>query len=245
MDLKEAQNRVNKMYRNAPTAASDVEENILQLEDRKEELELDAEAVDNAIMNVNKADMVAFIQGKEMSFTKGFPWGGVWKDSISFAAGQSTAVSNIVDPTDVTHWVALVPNQGFYPPDTVGTWLQFAYAPIDYRNVIGGDFGVSTLRSWEIQQLQDLPNPTPPPINIPTWVTVYSPTVNWDSDEQATGFMDDFDWGYDLLYKELDSGGTYGIYPNIDLMGDAIDLLTENLGKILESVDVFKKYIPF
>lgn len=67
--------------------------------------------------------------------------------------------------------------------------------------------------------------------------------TNWDSDTTITKLVGDFAFGNDYLTRPLTSGAVYGLYPNLQSMSDAKNILTANKNKIAASKTVFQDYI--
>ena len=88
-------------------------------------------------------------------------------------------------------------------------------------------------------------------INLTDWAILDSTAnplyeylgVGWDDSTAIIQYITDWNFGYDYLTRELTSGATYGLLPQIATLGSAISILTNNRDKIEDSIDVFGRYI--
>lgn len=68
--------------------------------------------------------------------------------------------------------------------------------------------------------------------------------INWDGDVTIVKFVGDWDYGHDYLIHPLTTfDGTYGIYPNISALNNAIATLQGSRTKIANTEDNFGDYV--
>jgi hypothetical protein len=68
--------------------------------------------------------------------------------------------------------------------------------------------------------------------------------VNWDNDPLIEKFIGDWNYGHDYLIHPLTTfDGTYGIYPNINALNNAIATLQGSRTKIANTEDKFGDYV--
>jgi len=67
--------------------------------------------------------------------------------------------------------------------------------------------------------------------------------TNWDNDPIITKKIDDFAFGNDYLTRPMISGASYGLYPKLDALTSAKNLLQSNKTKIVNSKTAFGDYI--
>lgn len=67
--------------------------------------------------------------------------------------------------------------------------------------------------------------------------------TGWDNDEDIDQGISDFDELYDLLHKDLDINGTYGIIASISQVDDAIGLLNANKDKYSTMINILDRLI--
>lgn len=66
--------------------------------------------------------------------------------------------------------------------------------------------------------------------------------VNWDNDPYIIKLVGDFAFGNDYLTRPLTSGASYGLYPKLEALTSAKNLLQSNKNKIVDSKTVFGDY---
>ena len=94
---------------------------------------------------------------------------------------------------------------------------------------IGPDYDVINITDWRILDS--------------TAVPIYEYLgVGWDGDTSITEWITDWAFAYDYLTRALTSGATYGLYPQIAVLNDALNILTNNRDKIDDSIDVLSRY---
>jgi hypothetical protein len=98
-------------------------------------------------------------------------------------------------------------------------------------------YGSGNISAWSIYENITPPLPAPP-VPVPTVVYSYTPGDYPDIDQ----WVSDYAFGNDYITRPLTSGATYGLTPNIDILGDGKDILQENSDKISDSIDVFSRY---
>jgi len=67
--------------------------------------------------------------------------------------------------------------------------------------------------------------------------------VNWDSDVTITKLVSDYAFANDYLTRPLTSGATYGLYPNVETLTSAKNILQANKSKIAASKTTFEDYV--
>jgi len=67
--------------------------------------------------------------------------------------------------------------------------------------------------------------------------------INWDSDDNIILRVDDFDFANDYLTRPLDSGATYGLTPMRNIKSAAKSIVSTNIGKIENSIEIFERYV--
>ena len=72
---------------------------------------------------------------------------------------------------------------------------------------------------------------------------VYSLSVNWDNDPFIVKRIDDFAFGNDYLTRPLTTGASYGLYPNVDALNQAMTILQNNKSKVQSSQTILKDYV--
>jgi len=254
----DASNKINEMKRNIPDQSDGFANNISQLEDIRDELQEQATAIEDGLLDVSANRLLAFLQGKALAIENGYTYKGLWEIGGTYSVGDTVVISPddpLIDSSssNFAHYQCLIGNTGSeanFPPNSPLIWTSIPYVLTIYRVRIGSEYNSSNLTNWSIQietWIPPVPNPTPPPLFIPgyyTWIDIYSLTVNWDSNAQVIELISDWNYGYDLLTKELNTGGTYGLYANIANTNVAISLLNTNKNKVDAGDDVYSRYIP-
>lgn len=245
--------KLNQMFRNIPDQSGNLEDNVSQLQDIKDELEEQVDAVDNALLDVAANRLKSFLDGKALALQNGYTYRGIWEQGVSFNTNDTVVIATddpFIDSTsiDSAHYQSLsdhTSTENNFPPNSPLFWVSIPYNATTYRAKLKSGYNSINLTAWAVQN-QQLVIPPPPPILPPAlaWVDVYSLTVNWDSNTQVSGLVSDWNYGYDLLTKELDETGTYGLLAQIDNIDTAITLLTNNKNKIDGGLNVYPDYLP-
>jgi len=250
----DASNKINEMKRNIPDQSDGYANNISQLEDIRDELQEQATAIEDGLLDISANRLLAFLQGKALAIENGYTYKGLWEIGGTYSVGDTIVISPddpLIDATSTSfaHYQCLIGNTGSeanFPPNSPTIWTSIPYMLSTHRVRIGSGYNSTNLTDWSVQVITFVPPPPPPPIVPGTyvWVDVYSLTVNWDSNAQVLELISDWNYGYDLLTKELDTGGTYGLYANIANTNIAISLLNTNKNKVDAGDDVYSRYIP-
>jgi hypothetical protein len=255
--------KLNQMYRNTPDQVDDLNNNIAQLEDIRDELQEQATAVEDALLDVAASRLTEFLLGKALSLQQGYTYRGIWETGIAYNTNETIVVATedgysgfgdatsfvTFDSTNDIHYQCIQDNTSTlstYPVTSPSYWVQIPYDVSDYRVALKGGYNSTNLTAWAVQIYGTIPNPIPPfiPPTIPAWLDTYSLTVNWDNNAQVIELISNWNYGYDLLTKELDASGTYGLYAQIANINVSINLLTINKNKAEGALDVYPNYIP-
>jgi len=250
----DAANKINEMKRNIPEQSEGLANNISQLEDIEDELQEQATAIEDGLLDVAANRLESFLDGKTLSLENGYTYRGLWEVGQTYNINETVVIAPddpFIDSTSISsvHYQCLLTNtseESNFPPNAPTYWIQIPFNAVTYRTKLKAGYNTTDLTSWAVQMLTPVPPPPPPPILPGTfaWIDVYSLTVNWDSNTQVTELISDWNYGYDLLTKELNTDGTYGLYPNIANVNTAISLLNTNKNKVDAGDDVYSRYIP-
>ena len=256
--------KLNQMYRNIPSQVDDLSNNIAQLEDIRDELQEQATAVEVALLDVAANRLIEFLLGKALSLEQGYTYRGIWETGIAYNTNETIVVATddgysgaggdatsdiTFDSTNDIHYQCIQDNTSTlstYPITSPSYWVEIPYDVSTYRVALKSGFNSTNLTAWAVQFYGTIPNPIPPfiPPFIPAWIDVYSLTTGWDSNAQVIELISNWNYGYDLLTKELDANGTYGLYAQIANINVSINLLTINKNKAEGALDVYPNYIP-
>ena len=251
----EESTKLNEMLRNIPDGSDNFANNISQLEDIRDELTEQANAVDVGILDVSANRLKSFIEGKALSLEIGYTYRGIWELGVTYNTGETIVVAPdtpIDDATSINsvHYQCISDHTSDATNFPVGGaqsatyWVSIPYVVSTYQARLKAGYNSTNLTAWAVQILTFVPPVFPAIIGTYVWVDVYSLTVNWDSNVQVTKLIADWDYGYDLLNKALDSSGTYGLYAQISNTTTAINLITANKNKLDGGTTVFSDYIP-
>jgi hypothetical protein len=97
---------------------------------------------------------------------------------------------------------------------------------------------IGNLSEWGFYKL--IPNPIPPflPPFIPFLLYYYTPGI----DPILDVLVDDYAFGNDQLTRPLTDGATYGLIPNLDVLGTGRSILRENQDKLDAAPAVYNRY---
>lgn len=253
--------KLNEMYRNIGDQSDDLANNISQLEDLRDELNEQINAVETALLDVAANRLITFLFGKALSLQNGYTYRGLWEvgtiyntnetivisPDSSYPSGDSTSITPI-DSTSYNniHYQAIqdsTSTMATYPVTSPLYWTSIPYNVTTYRVLLRGGFNSTNLTAWAVQIRSFVP-PVPPAPGTYVWTDVYSLSVGWDSNTQVTELISDWNYAYDLLTKALGLDGTYGLIAKRNNLNNAINLLTINKNKIEGGLNVFPSYIP-
>lgn len=125
--------------------------------------------------------------------------------------------------------------------DDLEDYLENTKIPTSFPNgilVLGptyndlADIENATITDWQI-------------VDSTTLVVLYEYTgIGWDSDTTITKWVTDWNYGHDYLIHPLDSfTGSYGIYPNIEVLNNAKSTLEGNKTKFAGTEAAFEDYV--
>lgn len=248
--------KLNEMLRNIPDQAAGLDDNISQLQDIRDELQEQTDAVEVGLLDVSANRLKTFLDGKALALENGYTYRGIWELAQTYNVGETLVVAPdepLIDSTSVnsTHYQCILTHtstEANFPdggPEAPTYWNVIPYNAVTYKATLKSGYNSTNLTAWSVQQLTFV-IPPPPPI-LPgsfVWIDVYSLTVNWDSNTQVSNLISDWDYGYDLLTKDLDENGTYGLYAQISNVDTAINLLNINKNKLEGGQNVFPNYTP-
>lgn len=199
------QNKLLDMWRKIPDQVDAASENIIQVEDIREDLAEQATAIEDAVLDVAKTDLQTYLQTTKLAELQ-----LLWPE-----------VPGVLGPL----------------------YLVFGgtYGTIDYST--------GNITDWEYRQDNLVPTPPPPPPPIlppgppsPAYYVRY--VYSSGDDPQIDTWVNDYAYGNDYLTKPLDTGGTYGLYENIDQLDTGLGVLNSNKDAVAGGEDVFSRYIP-
>lgn len=253
----EESTKLNEMLRNIPDGSDDLANNISQLEDARDELQEQVEAVEVGLLDIAANRLFAFLEGKALALENAFAYGGMWELAQTYTVGETIVVAPDEPFTDSTssesaHYQCILghtSSDSNFPADGTDSsiyWVLIPYIVTSYRVRLRTGYNLTNLTAWAVQERTFVPPPLPPPIVPGTyvWNDIYSLTVNWDSNAQVIKLISDWNYGYDLLNKALDQNGTYGLYAQISNINIGINLLTNNKNKLDGGTSVYSDYIP-
>jgi hypothetical protein len=252
----EESTKLNEMLRNIPDDSDNLANNIFQLEDIREELTEQVNAVEIGLLDVAANRLKSFLEGKALALENAYTYRGMWELGTVYNTGDTIVIApdTPIDETATTsiHYQAIADGTAVitnFPVDGIDStayWVLIPYVVEMYRAKLKPGYNVAALTDWSVQEATIIPPPPPPPILPPTyvWDDVYSLTVNWDSNVQVIKIIADWDYGYDLLNKALSATGTYGLYAQIANIDVAITLVTANKAKLDAGTNVYSDYIP-
>jgi len=257
--------KLNEMLRNIPDQSESLANNISQLEDLRDELNEQINAVETALLDVAANRLIAFLAGKALSLEQGYTYRGLWETGIGYTAGETVAFVPDDDgysggggdatsqftfdstSSNATHYQCLIDNtsSNVTSPDiSPAYWSEVPYDAGPYKVVLGLGFNTTNLTAWSVSIRTYVPPVPPSLVGSYILVPVYSLTVGWDGNTQVSTLVSDWNYGYDLLVKELGTDGTYGLIAQRDNINTAINLLTINKNKTDGGTAVFSGYVP-
>lgn len=232
--------KLRLMIDSYPDEVTNIDVSLTSIQARIDELTLQKSAVQIGVLDIVKSEMDIYLESKRVS--------GGWD---VFATFGEYGVSNIIDwamfdyITDSNTIIYITDDQFTVANDHSAEFTDGTKIVVDcgvdgfrYRTV-DGNAVFTTVTTVDLISTETALTSNAEEVGL---VTYEYDGIGWDSDATIVSKKTEFDFGYDHIYLDLGTSGTYGLDDMISKLNDGKGLLTLNKAKYNDAITKYERF---